>query len=112
MVAAVQGVVALVSLYELTDDELDSVLFRLHWDPDGEPSRVALGIAAKLESQRTVGGMVAVSKGYLYVARVERDEATGLVTLTAGRDQDVFEVHDGDEFITFVTPAPLFGEED
>jgi hypothetical protein len=53
-----------------------------------------------------------MGKGYLYVARVERDELTGTVTLTAGRDEDVFEIHDGDEFITFVTPKPLFGEED
>lgn len=48
---------------------------------------------------------------YLYVARVERDALTGQVTLTPGTDHSVFEVHDGDEFITFRTPAPLFGEE-
>lgn len=48
---------------------------------------------------------------YLYVARVERDSHTGQVTLTPGQDMDVFEIHEGDEFITFETPAPLFGEE-
>lgn len=48
---------------------------------------------------------------YLYVARVERDALTGEVKLTPGRDYDVFEIHEGDEFITFHTPAPLFGEE-
>lgn len=48
---------------------------------------------------------------YLYVARVERDNLTGQVTLTPGQDLDVFEIHEGDEFITFHTPAPLFGED-
>lgn len=49
---------------------------------------------------------------YLYVARVERDAVTGQVALTPGRDLDAFEIHDGDEFITFTTPAALFGEDD
>lgn len=48
---------------------------------------------------------------YLYVARVERDAVTGQVTLTPGRDLDVFEIHEGDEFITLNTPVPLFGED-
>lgn len=52
-----------------------------------------------------------ISHGYLYVARVNRDKLTGQVSLTVGRDQDVFETADGDEFITFVTPAPLFEDE-
>ncbi len=49
---------------------------------------------------------------WLYVARVERDTLTGEVTLVPGRDRDVFEIHEGDEFITFTTPAALFGEDD
>ena len=52
-----------------------------------------------------------ISHGYLYVGRVHRDTHTGQVSLTVGRDQDVFEVAEGDEFITFATPAPLFDEE-
>lgn len=52
-----------------------------------------------------------VTGEYLYVARVERDALTGEVRLTVGADYSVFELHDGDEFITFHTPAPLFGEE-
>jgi hypothetical protein len=45
-----------------------------------------------------------------YVARVERDEVTGQITLTPGKDTDVFEIHEGDEFITFETPVDLFKE--
>jgi hypothetical protein len=52
-----------------------------------------------------------ISHGYLYVARVNRDTHTGQVSLTVGRDQDVFETKEGDEFVTFVTPAPLFDDE-
>jgi hypothetical protein len=52
-----------------------------------------------------------ISHGYLYIARVNRDSHTGQVSLTVGRDQDIFETHDGDEFVTFVTPAPLFEDE-
>jgi hypothetical protein len=48
--------------------------------------------------------------GYLYVAKVLRDSHTGQITLIPGRDGDVFEVFEGQEFITFVTPAPIFGE--
>jgi hypothetical protein len=52
-----------------------------------------------------------ISHGYLYVARVHRDDHTGQVSLTVGRDKDIFEVAEGDEFCTFVTPAPLFEDE-
>lgn len=46
-----------------------------------------------------------------YLARVERDDHTGQVTLTVIRDTDVVELHEGDEFVTIVTPQPLFSEE-
>lgn len=52
-----------------------------------------------------------ISHGHLYIARVNRDSHTGQINLTVGHDEDVFEVKDGDEFITFVTPEPLFDEE-
>lgn len=48
---------------------------------------------------------------HLYVARVLRDDHTGQVTLVVGRDEDTFEVSEGDEFVTFTTPAPLFEDE-
>jgi hypothetical protein len=53
-----------------------------------------------------------ISHGFLYVARVNRDALTGQVNLTVGRDQDIFETAEGDEFITFVTPAPLFEDDE
>lgn len=52
-----------------------------------------------------------ISHGYLYIGRVNRDQLTGQVSLTVGRDNDIFETKDGDEFVTFVTPAPLFDDE-
>jgi hypothetical protein len=51
-----------------------------------------------------------ISHGWLYVARVHRDDHTGLVTLTVGRDQDIFEVTEGAEFVTLVTPESLFDD--
>jgi hypothetical protein len=33
-----------------------------------------------------------ISHGYLYIARVHRDSHTGQVSLTVGRDKDIFEV--------------------
>jgi hypothetical protein len=56
-----------------------------------------------------------ISNGWLYVARVHRDKLTGQVSLTVGRagpdGGDVFSIQEGDEFITFVTPAALFEDE-
>jgi hypothetical protein len=52
-----------------------------------------------------------ISHGFLYIARVNRDRLTGQISLTVGRDKDIFETKDGDEFVTFVTPAPLFEDE-
>jgi hypothetical protein len=51
-----------------------------------------------------------ISHGYLYIARVHRDSHTGQVSLTVGRDKDIFEVAEGDEFVTLVTPESLFDD--
>lgn len=37
--------------YHLTDDELDSIRFRLYHDPDGTPTSVQLAIGDKLTEQ-------------------------------------------------------------
>jgi hypothetical protein len=50
--------------------------------------------------------------GWLYVAKVLRDDHTGQITMIPVRDGDVFEVSEGQEFVTFLTPGPLFGEEE
>ena len=49
---------------------------------------------------------------YLYIARVIKDEemAPGFINLTVYRDKDVIAIDEGDEFITFLTVVPLFGE--
>ena len=48
---------------------------------------------------------------YLYIGRVIKDESVpGFVNLSVYKDEDNIQVSDGDEFVTFLTTVPLFGE--
>lgn len=47
-----------------------------------------------------------------YLARVARMPIVGDVVLNVIKDQDVVELHEGDEFVTITTSVPLFADED